>query len=346
MTALAAIDLHTHVVPPPIPFLNRLSVSDGRWARLTPRSDRSDVADVIVSGRVFRSVQRVAYDLDHRREQQEARGIGGQLLSAMPELFATWASSRDAAEYCRAFNEWLTEHIADSGGFFCGLGLVPMQDPPRAAVMLTEIARLGLIGVEVPCTGPDAPLHDTRYREFFIEAERLGLLVFLHSVGAVDSFEYPMAGSSAIFPARIGEAVAGLIANGVLARHPNLQLLASHGGGSLPASIARLDFVRTMSPEIQQVMPLPAREYAARVWYDLLLFDADLLAVLVRLVGVDRVVLGSDYPFLRGDPESILCDPSLPAGLADAVRHTNPSRLLAELRSAQEPLQPLTGGIS
>jgi aminocarboxymuconate-semialdehyde decarboxylase len=340
-----AVDVHTHVVPGPTPFLERLSGSDPRWARLVPRTGRSDVADVIVADRVFRTVRRVAYDLDARHAEQLDLGCGGQVLSAMPELFALWAPPAHATDYCRAFNDWLRGQLEGHDGFFAGLGIVPLQDPDAAAGLLAEVRRLGLLGIEIPSAVPEAPLHDPRFDGFFREAERLGLLVFVHSVGRVDSFNHPMAGTSAVFPSRIGEAVAGLIANGVAARYPDLRLLVSHGGGSLPASLARLDFVRTTTPQLREYMPEPATAYARRFWYDPLLFDAALVELLAGTVGSDRVVLGSDYPFLHGDPNAALTDPRLPGDFASRVRSRNPRRLLEDL--AAQAAQPIrtSGGL-
>jgi aminocarboxymuconate-semialdehyde decarboxylase len=261
----------------------------------------------------------------------------------MPELFAMWAPPADATDYCRAFNDWLRGQIDGHDGFFSGLGIVPLQDPDAAAGLLAEVRRIGLLGVEIPSAAPAAPLHDPRFDGFFREAEQLGLLVFVHSVGGVGSFSHPMAGTSAVFPSRIGEAVAGLIANGVAARHPDLRLLVSHGGGSLPASLARLDFVRTTTPQLREYMPEPATAYARRFWYDTLLFDAALMELLIATVGQDRVVLGSDYPFLHGNPNAVLTDSRLPADFASRAGSHNSRRLLGDL-VAQATQPPRTSG--
>ena len=335
------IDVHTHVVPETTPFLGRLARKDARWAVVQWRADDASLADVLVSGKVFRTIRRVACDLAERRAEQSAAGLAGQVLSAMPELFASWAPGPDAVSYCRAFNEWIAVQTENHDGYFTGLGLVPVQDPAAATAMLGEVHGLGLAGVEIPSTTEQAPLHEGRFEEFWSEAERLGLLVFVHSVGAVGSFGHPMAGTSAIFPPRIGESIAGLIANGVLARHPALRILASHGGGSLPASLARLDFVRATLPALRELLPEMAATYAARLWYDQLVFDPRVLGLLAGMVGADRIVLGSDYPFLSGDPARVLDDPSLPAGFAEQARNTNPRRLLQEL-----PGRHIHGGTS
>lgn len=324
------LDLHTHVVPAEIPFLERLCAADPRWARLERGTDSGDV---LVAGKVFRTVRRVAWDLGHRRETVAAEGGTGQLMSAMPELLAPWAPVAQGLDFARAFNEWLARQLPDHDGFFTGLGIVPLADPETAAGVLGEIAGAGLSGVELPATPPVAPLHAPEWSGFLDEAERLGLLVFLHATGgpAAARYPHPMSANGVLFPNSVGEGVGGLIATGALARRPGLRVLASHGGGSLLTQLPRIDFLREITPELRELLPEPAAESARRVWYDPLLFDTGLLAHLVATVGAGRIVLGTDYPFMPVDPVAFLDDPALPGGLADAVRRTNPEALLAAL---------------
>jgi len=320
-------DLHTHVVPPATPFLDRLATADPRWARL---ERGPDTGDVLVAGKVFRTVRRVAWDLDARHDAAAAAGVTGQLLSAMPELFAPWAPPADGADYARAFNDWLAGELTRHGGFYLGLGVVPLRDPDAAAALLTDVAGAGLVGVELPAGPPTAALHTAAWAGFLDEAERLGLLVFVHAVGGpgLADYPHPMAANGVLFPASIGTAIGGLIATGAIAARPRLRLLASHGAGSLVTELPRIDFLRDTTPALRELMPESAVESARRLWYDPLLFDAALLRLLVDVVGADRIVLGTDHPFMPVDPVSFLDDPLLPAGLAAAVRTHNPAALL------------------
>lgn len=320
------LDLHTHVVPAGTPFLDTLT--DPRWATLTP------TGDVLVSGKVFRTVRRVAWDLDARRAAFEADGGTGQLLSAMPELLAPWAPPADGLAYARAFNDWLAGELPRHDGFYTGLGVVPLREPDTAAALLTEIAQAGLVGVEVPASPPTAPLHSPAWAGFLDEAQRLGLLVFVHAVGgaAVADYPHPMAANGVVFPASIGTAIGGLIATGALAARPRLRMLASHGGGALLTELPRIDFLRATTPAVADLMPESAVESARRLWYDPLLFDARLVRHLADVVGADRVVLGTDHPFMPVDPVAFLDDPAVPRHFADAVRTTNPAALLDLIR--------------
>ena len=326
------LDLHTHVVPPRTPFLDRLAASDARWARLEPAGTSGDV---IVAGKVFRTVRRVAWDLAARRADAAAAGATGQLLSAMPELFAAWAAPHDGLAYARAFNDWLAGEIGRHGGFFTGLGVVPLRDPDGAAALLTEVAGAGLVGVEVPAAPPTAALHAPAWAGFLDEAVRLGLLVFVHAVGgsAVADYPHPMAANGVLFPASIGTAIGGLIATGAIVTRPGLRLLASHGGGSLITELPRIDFLRDTTPALRELMPEPAVSSARRLWYDPLLFDPALVRHLADVVGADRIVLGTDHPFMPTDPVAFLDGPGLPEGFATAVRTHNPAALLELLTS-------------
>jgi aminocarboxymuconate-semialdehyde decarboxylase len=340
------IDMHTHVVPAETPFLRRLADKDDRWARLRHREDGSRSADVLVANQHFRTVREVAYDLDAREAELADTGVSRHVLSAMPELFATWAPALDTADYCRAFNAWLAEEVRARAEHFDGLGIVPLQDVAAATGMLAQIRAAGLIGVEIPSAVPNRPLHDRRFDDFFAEAARPQLLVFIHAVGQAASFTNHQAGSSAIFPTRIGETTASLIANGLLFRHPSLCLLISHGGGALPAALARLDYMRTASPGMADVLPMPASHYAGLLFYDGLLFDPALLKLLVDIVGPQQIVLGSDYPFLPGEPNAILADPRLPADLHQAIRSTNPRRLIDLVSRPSLAFPAVPGGTS
>jgi aminocarboxymuconate-semialdehyde decarboxylase len=102
-------------------------------------------------------------------------------------------------------------------------------------------------------------------------------------------------------------------------------MLLSHGGGSLVTLLPRMEYFRTRSDEARERLPEPVAAYARRLWYDPLVFDATLLRALVGMVGSDRVVFGTDYPFLD-NPLAYLAD--VPDSLVAAIRGPNARRLL------------------
>lgn len=316
------IDVHTHVVPLDLPFAGQVGEE---W----PRVERTgDSAVVHVGGKPFRTVGRSAWDPERRQEEMEADGVRLQVLSPMPELFCYWAEARAAETYCRGMNEWLGSQV---GEHFDAFGILPMQDPQRAAAALHEVKELGLRGVEIGSNVNGGFLHDGRYHEVFAEAARLELAVFVHPFHphGFDSLTGGPAASGVTFPNEIGFALGGLIAEGVLADHPSLRLCATHGGGSLGLLLPRLDRMWQMDPSFRERLPELPSSYATGLFVDLLVFAPHALASVVAMVGDDRVVVGSDYPFMPDRPGAVLDElATLDEGQRGRIREDNALCLL------------------
>jgi aminocarboxymuconate-semialdehyde decarboxylase len=78
-----------------------------------------------------------------------------------------------------------------------------------------------------------------------------------------------------------------------------------HGGGFLPYHIGRFDRAHETRPEARANDAGLPSGYLRRFHYDTLVQRPDALGYLVRLVGHDRVLLGSDHPFWMGDPDPL-----------------------------------------
>jgi aminocarboxymuconate-semialdehyde decarboxylase len=293
------IDVHTHVVPEGLPF--GLTGRDDRWPVLRTGVE---TGNVMVDGAVYRTVSRTAWDLDARAAALPALGVAAQVLSPMPHLFSYWAPVDQALDFSRGLNEWLAAATRRHPGVFYGLGTVPLQDPQRAAAELATVSSLGLAGIELGTNVNGVTIADPRFRDVFVEADRLGLSVFLHAFQPPMAAAVPGPAASAVcFPLDIALAVAALIANGTLEHCPTLRLCASHGGGGLGLSLPRLVHTWRTKPAMQRRLATPPEEIARRLFYDILTFDPNALRYLLDVVGPTQVVLGSDYPFLGVEPE-------------------------------------------
>jgi aminocarboxymuconate-semialdehyde decarboxylase len=290
------LDVHAHIIPPTIPF--------GRTAARFPRLEITSSQCRLVSGALARTTRAGAWDLAAREADMERGGVAAQVLSPLPELFCYWAPRRDAIPYCRALNHWLSDACRQRADErFEAVGAVPLQFPDQAAEMLYEVKDLGLRGVEVGTSIRDHNLAHRRFDEFFAEAERLDLCVFVHPYQPprADFVEPPVVAAAVLFPGEVANTVLGLIARGHLERHPRLRLLFAHGGGSFSLAIDRLNATWRISDELRACIPNEPISYARRMWFDSLLWGSRPLDYLVRLVGRERIVAGSDYPF-GGDP--------------------------------------------
>ena len=86
--------------------------------------------------------------------------------------------------------------------------------------------------------------------------------------------------------------------------HLDEQRVRAHGGGAFPGTIGRIEHGHRVRPDLCAVdNDENPRTYLGRFYLDSLVHDADMLRYLIKLVGAERVALGSDYPFPLGEEE-------------------------------------------
>ena len=103
-----------------------------------------------------------------------------------------------------------------------------------------------------------------------------------------------------------------------------------HAGGALPILRGRLDQGFKVRPECKHLPRAPS-EYLKRFTYDTISYCPEVMDYLVKLVGVDRILMGSDYCFdiAHNDPVGVVHEISVldDAG-KQAVFWDNAARLL------------------
>jgi aminocarboxymuconate-semialdehyde decarboxylase len=105
-------------------------------------------------------------------------------------------------------------------------------------------------------------------------------------------------------PAESTLALCSLIFGGVLERLPRLRVAVAHGGGSFASTIGRIEHGFQVRPDLCAVdNPVNPREYLGKFWVDSLVHDPMMLDYLVKTLGADKIVLGTDYPFPLGELE-------------------------------------------
>ena len=120
-------------------------------------------------------------------------------------------------------------------------------------------------------------------------------------------------------PAEQTRAACSLIFGGVLERLPKLRVCFAHGGGSFPYTIGRIEHGYRMRPDLVATdNHRNPREYFPRLFFDSCVHDPQALRYLLDVVGHDRVMLGTDYPFPLGE--------QIPGSGIDALGLDNDSR--------------------
>lgn len=330
------IDLHTHVVPAEFPPHPR---GDLPWPGMRHRGCQ---ADVVISGKVYRTVEDGCWTVSRRLDAMAQSGISAQVLSPMPELLSYWLPPNDAAMLCEHLNAEIARMVADAPGRFYGLGAVTLQAPEAAARQLEHIMRgHRLQGVEIGTHAGGRPIGDAFFEPFFAAAEELGAAIFVHplrALGAERLVGPPALEQVVAFPCETAFAIASLMTGGMLERHPRLKLAFSHGGGAFALSLPRLQHAWSVIPTVRATMPQSPKAYAERLVFDTLVYDTPTLGFLVERFGAERLVLGSDYPFAIAEKQPVAAlralglDPTSERAIAstNALRFLGLSALLGE----------------
>lgn len=255
----------------------------------------------MISGKVYRTVPDSCWTISRRLDAMAEAGIDAQVLSPMPELLSYWLPVEHAAVLCEHLNDEISRMAAAAPGRFYGLGAVTLQSPDAAGRQLERVMREHkLQGVEIGSNVGGKPIGDPQFDPFFAAAADLGAAIFVHALrpaGAERLIGPPALEQIVAFPCELTFAIASLMTGGTLERHPRLKLAFSHGGGAFALVLPRLQHGWLTLPVLREIMPRPPIEYARRLSFDTLVYDAPTLRFLASTFGTTQLMLGSDYPF-------------------------------------------------
>lgn len=296
-----AIDIHTHVVPSEFPGYTGHH-SEARWPHMTS-CDVSTHKNVIIAGKNYRRVHFSCWDTAKRLEDMHTEEVAHQVLSPMPELLSYWFHVDDGISMSHYVNDILSEMVAVSPEHFSAFGMVPLQDPETAAKEVEKLAKAGFRGIEIGSNVNGTAIGDPRFEPFFQAASDNDMAVFIHSLHTVGLDRivgsHPLLPTFIAFPSEIGFAAASLVTGGTLDRHPTLRIACSHGGGLFPVTLFRLRHgIEALAKQGQVLLTRPVEEYASMLYYDTVVYDFRVLEYLIKVVGIDRIMIGSDYPFI------------------------------------------------
>lgn len=246
-----------------------------------------------------------------------------------------------AAAFARAYNDWLRDFCSVDPHRLRGVGLISRHHPEDMVTELRRISNFGWTAVVLrPNPVKGRTLSHPDYEPFWTECERLSVAVSIHEgahsrlpTAGADRFTSRFAQHACSHPLEQMMALLALIEGGVLERHPDLQVaFLEAGAGWLPYWLWRLDEVEyaNLAWEVHGNVCMKPSEYFRRQCFVALEPDEPYLPEVLRFIGEDRLLLGSDFPHFDHDldivDKTIELGERLPDGALDKLLWRNAER--------------------
>jgi 6-methylsalicylate decarboxylase len=212
------------------------------------------------------------------------------------------AAARDLA---KRVNEIGAQLIQEHPTRFGGYAALPLPDVDGALKALEYgLDALKLDGVVLFSNARGIYLGDQRFRPLFDELERRKAVVFVHPTASPDASARGLGLPDTLidFTADTTRALAQMHYHNVFARTPNVKYIVSHAGGTVPYLTTRFSVIDEMN-----VIPggeergTAADTFRELYWDTAISWHSANLNMLRRVAGLNQVLFGSDYPYLRRD---------------------------------------------
>ena len=321
------VDVHAHLMVPESAELTRPHFKPED----EPRTFFSSSVTKEVNAEFYRLSEGKYTDPETRLADMDAMGVDVQLVSLTPFHYFYWADAGLAPRVASLQNETIARTAGFAPERLIGVGTLPMAHPEAAVSEVGRIAELGFPAVEIGADVNGADLDDPSLEPVWEALEESGLVTILHPAGFTEArrlTDYYLVNVIGM-PLSTTLAVTRLILAGVFERHPGLEMVLVHGGGYLPFYWARTDHAFRHRPEMRENIDRLPSEYLASLYYDLTVFEPNLVETLAERFGADHLLLGTDYPFDMGetDPLALLAATNLGEGQRSLIAGANARRL-------------------
>ena len=274
----ARIDVHHHLVSPKhVPLLRELGV-------LTPH-----LASIM-------NVKDALADMDK----------AGVTLAVNSATLPEQIRGRERVAYSRENNEYMARLVADHPGRFGMFASLPLPDVDGA---LKEIEYafdvLKCDGAHLITSYDDRWLGDKIFAPVFEELNRRKAVIYTHPHGPACTRgilkEIVIRDSSIEYGTDTTRALVNMLFGGTFQRCPNIKIIWSHGGGTMPFLVER--FIRMgKEARYQPLMPDGFVAEARKFFYDTAqILAASPLLALKQLVPLKQICYGTDYPWRYSD---------------------------------------------
>lgn len=331
------IDIHAHYVPPQL--LNAIA-SRGRdiGVSLEPAADNARAVHFKYGFKARPFFPKLIEPVAQRHAWLDEQGIDVQIVGTWPDIFGYGFAVDDCVAWHQMLNDSLAEWCSGNSDRFAWIGSVPLVDAEAAVKELARAVKLGACGIIISSNVENINIGELSLDPFWREAEALAVPILIHPVLVGSAPRAAKFGLTQVaqytFDTTLG--VSSLLMSGVLDRFPTLKLVIAHGGGTFPYLAGRFDIMHRRMDRAAQgdvAVKLPSA-YVSQMTYDSIVHAPKVLRFLIDMVGLDNVVLGTDYSFPPADmePLAFLRATGLSPTDISAIADTNPRRVFVRVR--------------
>ena len=298
---MTVIDVHTHMLT--LDFLELMRTASGGKYEIKKTKAGQDT--IWHDGAPFMTLFSGMWDYDERIGAMDAARVDVAIVSlTSPNVY--WGDRTTSLKAARMVNDSMAEQQRARPDRIRWFASLPWQFAEDARAELARATAEGAVGVMVLANIDGEDLTHPRFAPVWQEIDRLRLPVLVHptapqGVAALHMHEFGLVPPVG-FMVDTTLAFARMIYAGFIDAYPNLKLIASHGGATLPYIAGRLDRCHEMIPACAEVISDKPSSYLQRIWYDTVVYDQRALDLCISVAGSDeRVLYGSDYPHNIGD---------------------------------------------
>jgi aminocarboxymuconate-semialdehyde decarboxylase len=314
---MKAVDVHGHYI---VPELLKDGESSEDW-----RYERQTGTDEILVTRGSDKVPCIyePSDPDEIVHNMDVLNIDVMAINTAPFQMGYELDVRTASHVSRVANESLIGIAARHPSRLVPMATLPMQDTDAA---LQELDRLRLepsvVGVELGSNVNGAYLGEGQFWPIWAALADLNLAVFVHPVNLLgrDRLNRYFLANLIGNPVDSTRSIADIVFSGLLDEYPNLRICFAHGGGAAPGLVGRWDHGHEKRIQAKGEISGRPSEYLKKLYFDHITHSELSLRHLIDLVGSNRVMIGSDYPFDMGPDDPVRWLDQLDSLTEDEIR--------------------------
>ena len=323
---MTVIDVHTHMFTHK--WMELLKANAGMYNVKTRPDGQNEIfrgdTPVVIP-------QKGHFDWKLRIQHMDQAGIDVSVVSlTCPNVY--WGGEAISLQAAVEANDNVADAQREYPDRIRWFASLPWEYPQRAVEELERACAKGAVGVMVLANVAGKSLTDPMFAPIWKAIDDKALPVLVHptdppGVDAMDMTKFDLSWSVGfMFDTTL--AITRMIFEGFFDQYPNMKIIASHGGGTLPYLVGRFEKGDEVELPQRRQMKRKPTDYLRHIYYDNITYNLNTMKYLVSVVGEEHVMLGTDWPHWVHDTAGALAHTAqLPASQMRAIRGTNALRV-------------------